>query len=179
MKYHPCLVYSSVAEFLGCWAVRGKANLTLDTMKGVTTVSFTTTLPGHPESPLHPPPPPAGAPAPSPPPFPPPRRPRHRRTAEKERNRQRAARHQASMAMEADSKSLGSLATSISSSSDSSTTEPVESPMSTENIFKCNHCELVFKNNKGLKIHIGRTHKSINLNPLKRSKVSLSVRSQS
>ena len=70
------LVNSSVAEFLGCWAVTGKANLTLDTVNGVTTVSFATTLPGHPEFPLHPAsapaPSPAGAPAPSPAPFPPP-----------------------------------------------------------------------------------------------------------
>ena len=93
------LVYSLVAEFLGFWAVRGKANLTLDRVNGVTTVSFTTTLPGHPESPLHPPPLPAGAPAPFKPPIPPPPRPRHRGSAEKERNRQRAARHQTAMAM--------------------------------------------------------------------------------
>ena len=102
------LVYSSVAEFLGCWAVRGKANLTLDTVNSVTTNSFTTTLPGHLESPLHSPPPRAGAPAPSSPPFPPLRRPRHRGTAEKERNCQRAARHQAAMAMAAGPESLGS-----------------------------------------------------------------------
>ena len=31
---------------------------------------------------------------------------------------------------------------------------------STETKFKCNHCELFLKNNKGLKIHIGNTHKS-------------------
>ena len=37
------LVNSSVAEFLGCWAVGGKATLTLDTINGVTTVSFTST----------------------------------------------------------------------------------------------------------------------------------------
>ena len=27
-----------------------------------------------------------------------------------------------------------------------------------EQVFKCNHCELFFKNNKGLKIHIGKAH---------------------
>ena len=35
--------------------------------------------------------------------------------------------------------------------------------MKTETTFKCNHCEFFFKNCKGLKIHIGKTHKSSNL----------------
>ena len=87
------LVTSSVAEFLGCWAIGGEANLTLNTVNGVTTVSFTTTLPGHPEAPLHPPPLPAG-----PPQQPRPRPRRHRGQAQKERDRQRAARHQAALA---------------------------------------------------------------------------------
>ena len=38
------------------------ANLTLNTVNSVTTVSFTTTLPGHPDAPLYPPPLPAGPP---------------------------------------------------------------------------------------------------------------------
>ena len=87
------LVNSSVAEFLGCWALGGKATLTLDTESGVTTVSFTTTLPGHPEAPLYPPPLPAGPPQQ---PRPQPRR--HRGQAQRERDRQRAARHQAAQA---------------------------------------------------------------------------------
>jgi len=85
------LVKNSVAEFLGCWAVGGKATLTLSTVNGVTTVSFTTTLPGHPESPLQPPP--AG-----PPKHPRPRPRRHRGPAQRERDRLRAARHQAALA---------------------------------------------------------------------------------
>ena len=84
------LVNSSVAEFLGCWAVRGEATLTLNTVNGATTVSFTTTLPGHPESPLHPPPLPAGPSQPRPQ--------RHRGPAQRERDRLRAARHQAALA---------------------------------------------------------------------------------
>ena len=87
------LVKSSVAEFLGCWALGGKATLTLDTESGVTTVSFTTTLPGHPEAPLHPPTLPAG-----PPQHPQPRPRRHRGQAQRERDRLRAARHQAALA---------------------------------------------------------------------------------
>ena len=31
--------------------------------------------------------------------------------------------------------------------------------MSAENICKCNHCEETFKNDKGIRIHIGKTHK--------------------
>ena len=89
------LVNSSVAEFLGCWALGGKATLTLDTESGVTTVSFTTTLPGHPEAPLHPPPLPAGPPQQ---PRPQPRPRRHRGQAQRERDRLRAARHQTALA---------------------------------------------------------------------------------
>ena len=74
------------------------------------------------------------------------------------------------MAMTAGPESLGTPATSASSSpasvissSHSSTTEPVVSPPLTESSFKCNHCDLAFKNDKGLKIHIGKTHKSLDL----------------
>ena len=87
------LVNSSVAEFLGCWAVGGEATLTLNTLNGVTTVSFTTTLPGHPEAPLHPAPHSAG-----PPQHRPPQPRRHRGPAQKKRDRLRAARHQAALA---------------------------------------------------------------------------------
>ena len=81
------LVFSSVAEFLGCWAVGGKANLSLNTLDGITTVSFTTSLLGHPEAPLHPP-------ASSADPQQHPRR-RHHGPAQRERDRQCSARHQA------------------------------------------------------------------------------------
>ena len=37
-------VLSSVAEFLGCWALGGKATLSLSTMDGVTTYSYSSTL---------------------------------------------------------------------------------------------------------------------------------------
>ena len=76
---------NSVAEFLGCWAVGGKATLSLNTQDGVTTITFSNTLSGHPEDPLHPPPSPQ-------------RRRRHRGPARRERDRQRAARHQAAQA---------------------------------------------------------------------------------
>ena len=48
------VVLNSVAEFLGCWAVGGKATLSLNTQDGVTTITFSNTLSGHPEDPLHP-----------------------------------------------------------------------------------------------------------------------------
>ena len=78
------MVLNSVAEFLGIWALRGEASLSLNTKDGVTTIAFTHSLSGHPEDPLHPPPSPAK------------RRPRRRRRgpARRERDRQRAARHQ-------------------------------------------------------------------------------------
>ena len=79
------VVLNSVAEFLGCWAVGGKATLSLNTQDGVTTITFSNTLSGHPEDPLHPPPSPQ-------------RRRRHRGPARRERDRQRAARHQAAQA---------------------------------------------------------------------------------
>ena len=49
------VVINSVAEFLGCWAVGGKATLSLSTVDGVTTIAFSNSLSGHPEAPLHPP----------------------------------------------------------------------------------------------------------------------------
>ena len=85
------VVLNSVAEFLGCWAVGGKATLSLNTQDGVATIVFSNTLSGHPEDPLHPPPAPTG-------PAPQRRRRRHRGPARRERDRQRAARHQAAQA---------------------------------------------------------------------------------
>ena len=79
------VVLNSVAEFLGIWAVKGKATLSLTTQDGVTTVTFSHSLSGHPEDPLHPPP------------VAPQRR-RHRGPARRERDRQRALRHQAALA---------------------------------------------------------------------------------
>ena len=75
------VVLNSVAEFLGIWAVRGEASLSLNTKDGVTTIAFTHSFSGHPEDPLHP------LPAPTQ------RRRRHRGSARRERDRQRAARH--------------------------------------------------------------------------------------
>ena len=80
------VVLNSVAEFLGCWAVGGKATLSLNTQDGVTTIAFSNTLSGHPEDPLYPPPARQR------------RRHRHRGPARRERDRQRAARHQAARA---------------------------------------------------------------------------------
>ena len=48
------VVLNSVAEFLGCWTVGGKATLSLNTQDGVATIVFSNTLSGHPEDPLHP-----------------------------------------------------------------------------------------------------------------------------
>ena len=84
------VVLNSVTEFLGIWAVRGEASLSLKTKDGVITIAFHHTLSGHPEDPLHPPPAPAGSS--------PKRRRRHRGPARRERDRQRAARHQAAQA---------------------------------------------------------------------------------
>ena len=85
------VVLNSVAEFLGIWAVRGEATLSLKTKGGVTTIAFSHSLSGHPEDPLHPPPVPSGLPQ---------QRCRRRRSgpARRERDRQRAARHQAAQA---------------------------------------------------------------------------------
>ena len=87
------VVLNSVAEFLGVWAVGGKATLSLNTQDGVTTIAFSHPLSGHPEDPLHPPPAPTG-----PAPQRRRRRRRHRGPARRERDRQRAARHQAAQA---------------------------------------------------------------------------------
>ena len=84
------VVLKSVAEFLGVWAVRGEASLSLKTKDGVTTIAFSHSLSGHPEDPLHPPPAPTGTL--------PQRRRRRRGPARRERDRQRAARHQAAQA---------------------------------------------------------------------------------
>ena len=54
------VVLNSVAEFLGVWAVGGKATLSLNTQDGVTTIAFSHPLSGYPEDPLHPPPAPTG-----------------------------------------------------------------------------------------------------------------------
>ena len=54
------VVLNSVAKFLGCWAVGGEATLSLTTKDGVTTITSSNSLSGHPEAPLHPPPAPAG-----------------------------------------------------------------------------------------------------------------------
>ena len=83
------VVLNSVAEFLGIWAVRGEASLSLNTKDGVTTIAFTHSFSGHPEDPLHPPPAPTQ------------RRRRHRGPARRERDRQRAARHQAAQMSQA------------------------------------------------------------------------------
>lgn len=77
------LVLNSVAEFLGIWAARGEASLSLSTKDGVTTIAFSHTLSGHPDDPLLPPPAPTG------------RNRRQRGPARKERDRMRAARYQA------------------------------------------------------------------------------------
>ena len=85
------VVLNSVAEFLGIWALRGEASLSLNTKDGVTTIAFTHSLSGHPEDPLHPPPAPVGTSRQR-------RRRRRRGPARRERDRQRAARHQAAQA---------------------------------------------------------------------------------
>ena len=74
------VVLNSVAEFLGIWALRGEASLSLETKDGVTTIAFTHSLSGHPEDPLHPPPAAAGI-SPK----------RGRGPARRERDRQQAA----------------------------------------------------------------------------------------
>ena len=83
------VVLNSVAEFLGIWAVRGEASLSLNTKDGVTTIAFAHSFSGHPEDPLHPPPALTQ------------RRRRHRGPARRERDRQRAARHQAAQMSQA------------------------------------------------------------------------------
>ena len=85
------VVLNSVSEFLGIWALRGEASLSLETKDGVTTIAFSHSLSGHPEDPLHPPPVPSGHSHHR-------RRRRRRGPARRERDRQRAARHQAAKA---------------------------------------------------------------------------------
>ena len=79
------VVLNSVAEFLGIWALRGEASLSLKTKDGVTTIAFTHSLSGHPEDPLHPPPPPSPTVS-----SPQRRRCRRRGPARRERDGQRA-----------------------------------------------------------------------------------------
>ena len=145
----------SVAEFLGCWAVGGQATLTLNTINGVTTVSFTTTLPGHPEAPLHPPPrPPAGRtqhPRP---------RPHHRGPAQRERDRLRAARHQAAIAGAQPHPSftpppLAAVPVAPSNPDDEKTTKKVV----THDRFKCEKCGERLDNKNSLTVHMIRKHK--------------------
>ena len=150
---------ASVTELISVWALGGEASLNLATRNGITNVAFNCHL-GHPGAPHSLPP----SPTPPSPAFPPPRRPRHRGPAEKEKNRKRAAQHQAAMAKTAApatsaTSSSSSTASVISSSSHSSATEPVPTPMSTENLSKCNHCEETFKNDKCIRIHLGKSHK--------------------
>ena len=150
---------ASLTEFISVWATGGEASLNLATNNGVTTVGFNCTL-GPPGAPHSLPP----SPTPPSPAFPPPRRPRHRGPAEKEKKLKRAAQHQAAMAKTAAPAtsatfSSSSTASVISSSSHSSATEPVPTPMSTENLSKCNHCEETFKNDKCIRIHLGKSHK--------------------
>ena len=90
------LVLNSVAEFLGIWAARGEASLSLSTKDGVTTIAFSHTLSGHPDDPLLPPPAPTG------------RNRRHRGPARKERDRMRAARYQAAKASASQARPQGS-----------------------------------------------------------------------
>ena len=85
------VVLNSVSEFLGIWALRGDASLSLETKDGVTTIAFSHSLSGHPEDPLRPPPVPSGHSHHR-------RRRRRRGPARRERDRQRAARHQAAQA---------------------------------------------------------------------------------
>ena len=85
------VVLNSVSEFLGIWALRGDASLSLETKDGVTTIAFSHSLSGHPEDPLRPPPVPSGHSHHR-------RRRRRRGPARRERDRQRAARHQAAKA---------------------------------------------------------------------------------
>ena len=150
---------ASLTEFISVWATGGEASLNLATNNGVTnngvtTVGFNCTLgpPGAPHSLPPSPPPPSPA-------FPTPCRPRHRGPVEKEKNWHQVAMAKKAAPATSATSSSSSTASVISSSSHSSATEPVATPMSAENLFKCNHCEETFKNDKGIIIHIGKTHK--------------------
>ena len=133
------VVLNSVAEFLGIWAVRGEASLSLNTKDGVTTIAFTHSLSGHPEDPLHPPAKTGNSPQ---------RRRRHRGPARRERDRQRAARHQATQ--------LGQAGASPASPGRAGAS-PASPPLVA--IFQCDQCEKTFKTEPGLKIHTGKAHK--------------------
>ena len=87
------MVKCAVVDFLGCWEVKGEANLSLTTKGGITTLAFTTTL-GPPDTPLRPA---AALPAPTTP-----CRRRRPGPARQERDRARVARHQAALALKRD-----------------------------------------------------------------------------
>ena len=87
------MVKCAVVDFLGCWEVKGEANLSLTTKGGITTLAFTTTL-GPPDTPLRPA---AALPAPTAP-----CRRRRPGPARQERDRARVARHQAALALKRD-----------------------------------------------------------------------------
>ena len=174
------LVNSSVAEFLGCWAVGGKATLTLNTVNSVTTVAFTTTLPGHPEAPLHPAPLPAGPPQQ---PLPGPRR--HRGPAQRDRDRLRAARHQAAKTVvtapvvSSSPKSVTALVASSpppSSPPEASTGDDASVSVAEELTlqFKCDQCNYSNSTEKGLRQHIRMKHKIAQLDGFEDSIIEIS-----
>ena len=145
---------ASVNEFIQVWALGGNASLNLTTSNGQATVGFNCSLglPGAPHS--RPPSPPSTQ-----------RQPRHRGPTENERNRQRAACHQAARA--AASLLSSTPPTAPVTTPNSPTPVPTvkglisagpDSSASSVRTFKCNHCELIFKTRKGLKIHVGREH---------------------
>ena len=103
-------VNGSFQEFLGIWASKGKATLTLDTSDGNAIVSFSAHL-GLPGAPLQPPQ--AGK--------------RHRRPAEVAKGRERAARHQASLAAKAASAPPSSLPAAAPAASTPSSISPATS----------------------------------------------------
>ena len=154
---------NSVAEFLGIWALRGEASLSLNTQDGVTTVAFSHPISVHPADPLHPPPAPTGAPPQRR------RRRRHRGPARRERDRQRAARHQAAMAC-----SLPASPPMASSPAATSTLEHLghseigsrrsdkdtlaistSDEKTQEQLFDCNICGEMFQTEDALNTHLG------------------------
>ena len=157
------VVLNSVAEFLGIWAVRGEASLSLNTKDGVTTITFSHSLSGHPEDPLHPPPAPTGAPAQRR------RRRRHRGPARRERDRQRAARHQAAMACAPPAsppmasspaatstpEHLGDSGIGLGRSGIDTLTISTSDEKTQEQLFDCNICGETFQTEDALKTHMG------------------------
>ena len=156
------VVLKSVAEFLGVWAVRGEASLSLNTKDGVTTITFSHSLSGHPEDPLHPPPAPTGAPAQRR------RRRRHRGPARRERDRQRAARHQAAMACAPPAsppmasspaatstpEHLGDSGIGLGRSGVDTLTISTSDEKTQEQLFDCNICGETFQTEDALKTHM-------------------------